>query len=207
MTYPPTSEIEKLWYNIRIDYDYKVFENVMSVNMKDTWACYMFNLDKTYRKKGCYSLNQTIETVYLLENPQRDIVKLATGTQLKYDDIIKEVFGVACLNDLQMMIQYNKSFQECICDRYSISENKITLDRIIRVASSMDLLKYKNQLLANNTNETESSLETDSSISCPFDSIINLQEGIFSWDEGNSSYNSIKPSAQGYSIMAFPIRS
>jgi len=136
-------------------------------------------------------LKEKIETVYLLENPQRNIIKYATGTQLRYEDIIKEVFGVTCIDDLKMMIQYNKSFQESICDRNGISENKITLNRILRVASRMDLLELRKQLIDKKRLDIDASLETDISLTCPFDYVIKLQEGIFSWNEGDSSYYSV----------------
>lgn len=136
-------------------------------------------------------MKEKIETVYLLENPQRNIIKYATGTQLRYEDIIKEVFGVTCIDDLKMMIQYNKSFQESICDRNGISENKITLNRILRVASRMDLLELRKQLIDKKRLDIDASLETDISLTCPFDYVIKLQEGIFSWNEGDSSYYSV----------------
>jgi hypothetical protein len=141
-------------------------------------------------------LGNSIETVYFLENPEKDIIKFATGAQLRYEDVIKEVFGVACINDLHMMIQYNKSFQNCICNTHGISEQKITLDRILRVASKMDMLQFKKQLMDQKRNNMdEEPLEGDLSIQRPFDSIIKLQEGIFQWDDTNFSYNAVKPGA------------
>ena len=138
-----------------------------------------------------------IETVYFLENPERNITKFATGTQLRYEDVIKEVFGVACINDLHMMLQYNKSFQTSICNSHGISEKKLTLDKILRVASKLDMLRLKKQLedeTNNNMDELPQNVELP--ITCPFDATIKLQEGIFQWDDSNFSYNAvIKPGA------------
>jgi hypothetical protein len=142
-------------------------------------------------------MEKTIETVYFLENPEKNIIKFATGTQLRYEDVIKEVFGVACINDLHMMIQYNKSFQTSICNSHGISEKKITLDKVIRIASKMDMLMLKKQLMDQKSNSIEDDvpLEGNFSISRPFDSTIMLQEGIFRWDDANFSYNAVKPGA------------
>jgi len=137
-------------------------------------------------------MENSIETVYFLENPEKNIIKFATGTQLRYEDVIKEVFGVACINDLHMMIQYNKSFQTSICNSYGISEKKITLDKIIRVASKADMLRLKKQLIEqhkNNMNDLK--LEEEFPLQRPFDSIIKLQEGIYQWDDTNFSYNAV----------------
>ncbi|MEH6905968.1 hypothetical protein [Neobacillus drentensis] len=137
-----------------------------------------------------------IETVYFLENPEKNIIKFATGTQLRYEDVIKEVFGVACINDLHMMIQYNKSFQTSICNSHGISEKKITLDRILRVASKIDMLQLKNQLIDQKTNRLDEEPEDGNfPITCPFNDTIKLQEGIFQWDDNNFSYNAVKPGA------------
>jgi len=137
-------------------------------------------------------MGNSIETVYLLENPEKNISKLATGTQLRYEDVIKEVFGVACINDLHMMLQYNKSFQTSICKSYGISEKKITLDKIIRIASKSDMLRLKDNLIEKHKNNLDDSYSDDnSSIQCPFDSIIKLQEGIYQWDDADFSYNAV----------------
>lgn len=40
---------------------------------------------------GCVNLENTIEKIYRLENPEENIIKLVTGTQLRYGDVIKEV--------------------------------------------------------------------------------------------------------------------
>ncbi|MFJ7726397.1 hypothetical protein ACIQXV_09550 [Neobacillus sp. NPDC097160] len=137
-------------------------------------------------------MENSIETVYFLENPEKNIIKFATGTQLRYEDVIKEVFGVACINDLHMMLQYNKSFQTSICNSYGISEKKITLDKIIRIASKTDMLRLKKQLLEQQKNSINvMQLEEEYSIERPFDSIIKLQEGLYQWDDANFSYNAV----------------
>ncbi|QCJ42829.1 hypothetical protein FAY30_13425 [Bacillus sp. S3] len=137
-------------------------------------------------------MENSIETVYFLENPEKNIIKFATGTQLRYEDVIKEVFGVACINDLHMMLQYNKSFQTSICKSYGISEKKITLDKIIRVASKADMLRLKKQMIeAQKNNMNEIHHEEEYSIQCPFDSIIKLQEGLYQWDDANFSYSAV----------------
>src|SRR3954462_13396063 len=100
-------------------------------------------------------MENSIETVYLLENPEKNIIKFATGAPLRYEDVIKEVFGVACINDLNMMIQYNKSFQTSICNSHGISEKKITLDKILRVASKLDMLHLKKELMFQKNNELD----------------------------------------------------
>ena len=128
-------------------------------------------------------MNNQIDTIYILENPEKNIIKFATGYQLKYDDIIKDVFGVACLNDLEMMIQFNKPFQDSICANKKINGNKISLNAVLRVASKSELLQLRNELL-----EEVGNLP----IPRPFDSVIKLQEGIFHWDETNSTYISEK---------------
>lgn len=137
-----------------------------------------------------------IETVYCLENPEKKIIKFATGTQLRYEDVIKEVFGVACINDVHMMLQYNKSFQTSICNSHGISEKKITLDKIIRVASKLDMLRLKKQLIDQKKNSVdETAQDNDFPITRPFDATIKLQEGIFQWDDTDFSYNAVKPGA------------
>ena len=128
-------------------------------------------------------MTSPIDTIYILENPEKNIIKFATGYQLKYDDIIKDVFGVACLNDLEMMIQFNKPFQDSICTRKNISLNKISLNTVVRIASKNELIQLRNQLIEELGNLP---------IPRPFDSVIKLQEGIFHWDESNSSYISEK---------------
>jgi hypothetical protein len=125
-------------------------------------------------------LQNNIETIYILENPEKDIIQFATGYQLRYDEVIKEVFGVACLDDVQMMLKFNRNFQESICKRDDIQENKLSIDRIVRVATKHELLHLRKQLI------DEQGVE--GSIPCPFQSIIKLKDGIFEWDESNSSY-------------------
>jgi hypothetical protein len=138
-------------------------------------------------------MDGSIETVYFLENPERNMIKFATGKQLRYEDVIKEVFGVASINDLHMMIQFNKGFQTSICNCHGISEKSITLDRIIRIASKTDLLRFKQLILEQmTTGEEESNINPSK---CPFDHRIKLQEGIFQWDDSNFSYNAVKPGA------------
>ncbi|MBB6445249.1 hypothetical protein [Bacillus benzoevorans] len=128
-------------------------------------------------------MDYEIETVYYLENPETEQIKFATGSQLRYEDIIKDVFGVASIHDLPMMIQYNKGFQTCLCKSHGIKETEITLEMILRVASKMDLRDFREQYLKEPENEDKS---------CPFESVIRLQEGIFKWDEEECAYNLIK---------------
>lgn len=127
-----------------------------------------------------------IETIYYMENPETEQTAFATGTQLKYEDIIKDVFGVACIQDLSMMIQYNKNFQTSICQSYGVLENEVSLDMILRVASKMDLLQLRKKLIDQQ--------DSNEMVSCPFDTVIRLQEGIFEWDEEHSSYNLVENS-------------
>ncbi|QQZ08693.1 hypothetical protein [Heyndrickxia vini] len=81
------------------------------------------------------------ETMYYLNNPERHIIMLASETQLKYEGIIKEIFGVACESDLQMMIKFNKGFKESICHEFGVDENKITLSMVFRQATNEDLVE------------------------------------------------------------------
>lgn len=127
-------------------------------------------------------MSSSVETIYILENPEKDLIKFATATQLRYDDVIKEVFGVACVKDLPMMIQFNKSFQESLCKKNGIGEKNITLNHIFRVATKEELQLLRNELQSQRTEP----------IPCPFDSVIQLQDGIFQWDESNSSYVHVK---------------
>jgi hypothetical protein len=131
--------------------------------------------------KGCYSVAMQIETIYYLENPEDGVKKWVTESQLKYENIIKDVFGVALVSDLPIMIQYNKKFQECICNANKITANQISLDMIFRIASKSDLLEYKKEYLTDTTNAEEITPP-------PFDPVIKLTEGIFKWNENNSSY-------------------
>ncbi|WP_338469397.1 hypothetical protein R4Z10_11225 [Niallia sp. XMNu-256] len=132
-----------------------------------------------------------IETIYFLENPETSKTAFATGSQLQYEDTIKDVFGVACLHDLSMMIQYNKGFQTSICESYGVTENEVKLDLVLRVATKTDLLKLRSQLLETN-NDQSASLNVKDSVPRPFDTMIRLQEGIFKWDDHASSYQMIK---------------
>lgn len=129
-------------------------------------------------------MHNEVETVYYLENPETEKIAFATGTQLRYDDIIKDVFGVACINDLNMMIQYNKNFQSYICQSNGVLEDEITLEMILRVATKIDLLELKKKMV--------DQYQSEELIPRPFDSMIRLQEGIFEWDEKDSSYNFVK---------------
>lgn len=140
-------------------------------------------------------LEQSIQTIYILENPESKMTKFATAEQLQYGDIIKEVFGVACLNDIHMMIQYNKCFQESISKKYGINSNTISINNIVRVASKEELDELKKELINNLRQETELSQENPVSIPRPFDSLIKLRDGIFSWNEESSSYIPIKKGA------------
>ncbi|MBS4175046.1 hypothetical protein [Bacillus sp. FJAT-49736] len=83
-----------------------------------------------------------IETLYYLNNPERDITTIITETQLRYEDIIKEVFGVACESDLIMMIKFNKKFRDSICNKYGVTESEISLDMIFRIATEEDIKHY-----------------------------------------------------------------
>ncbi|MEH7255214.1 hypothetical protein V7111_24210, partial [Neobacillus niacini] len=70
-----------------------------------------------------------------------------------------------------------------ICTNKEINVNKISLTTILRIASKTELLQLRNELL-----EEVGNLP----IPRPFDSVIKLQEGIFHWDETNSTYISEK---------------
>lgn len=129
-------------------------------------------------------MKNRIETIFVLENPEMNVIKFATDYQLRYDDIIKEVFGVACLQDLNMMIKMNKSFQESVCKTKGIDIKNITLDQIVHIASKSELLQFRDQLIQ----EMGQSHEESVSIPCPFDTVIKLREGIFEWDENGSAY-------------------
>lgn len=138
-------------------------------------------------KEGAPLTNE-IETVYYLENPETKLIKFATGYQLKYDDIIKDVFGVASLKDLPMMIKYNKNFQDSICATHGIKENEITIEMVVHVASKTELNLLRVQMLKENKDNEMNELPN---IQCPFDSTIRLKEGIFSWDQQSSTYNKV----------------
>lgn len=133
-----------------------------------------------------FPLENGIETVYYLENPEKNLIRFATGAQLKYEDIIKDVFGVACLKDLPMMIEYNKSFKDSICASHGVRENEITMEMVLRVASKMEFLQLRKQYV---DQYGDSQLEN---IPCPFESIIKLRDGIFEWDQKNFSYNKVE---------------
>lgn len=137
-------------------------------------------------------MNNSIETIFVLENPAENIVKFATEYEIRYNDIIKQVFGVSNFNDLTMMIQFNKGFQECICERYGISKNKISINQIIHVASKKDLLYLKKQIMENKSMQSNQFSSADKDIPRPFSMVIKLKEGIFKWDEADCSYNQVK---------------
>ena len=141
-----------------------------------------------------FYLEYEVETIYYLENPETDQVTFATGSQLRYEDIVKNVFGVASIHDLPMMIQYNKSFQSSICKSHGVMENEVKLEMVLRVASKMDLLQLKKQYLDNQQNDQSALIEENSLCPCPFDSMIRLQEGIFKWNDENSSYHMVTTS-------------
>lgn len=126
-----------------------------------------------------------IETIYYLENPEDGVKRWVTESQIKYENIIKDVFGVALVSDLPIMIQYNKKFQESICDANHITTNQISLNMIFRIASKNDILEYKKEYLADKIGEAEI-------IPPPFDPVIKLNEGIFKWSQSNSSYIQVK---------------
>ncbi len=141
-----------------------------------------------------FYLEYEVETIYYLENPETDQVTFATGSQLRYEDIVKNVFGVASIHDLPMMIQYNKSFQSSICKSHGVMENEVKLEMVLRVASKMDLLQLKKQYLDNQQNDQSALIDENSLCPCPFDSMIRLQEGIFKWNDENSSYHMVTTS-------------
>ncbi|MDQ0225683.1 hypothetical protein [Metabacillus niabensis] len=98
-------------------------------------------------------MNLDADTIYCLENPEAGIKRIATGKELKYEDVVKEVFGVADINDLMMMIEYNKQFQLSVCNAHGIQEDEIKLEMIFRVATAQD----KKQAIAMNTEGNVSS--------------------------------------------------
>lgn len=128
-----------------------------------------------------------IEKVYYLENPELGIKKLATESQVKYENIIKDVFGVAFLDDLSMMIQYNKKFQECVCKANNINGTQVSLEMVFRIASKHDLLPLKNHYLQlKKSNELASESQP---VSPPFNSTILLVEGVFNWNDKEFTYD------------------
>jgi hypothetical protein len=126
-------------------------------------------------------VSMQIETIYYLENPEDGVKRWVTESQIKYENIIKDVFGVALVSDLPIMIQYNKKFQESICDANQVTTSQISLNMIFRIASKNDLLEFKKEYLADKVSEAEI-------VPPPFDSVIKLNEGIFEWSKMNSSY-------------------
>ena len=104
-------------------------------------------------------MENIIETIYYLENPEKELIRFATGSQLRYEDIIKDVFGVACMNDLPMMIKYNKSFQDSICTKRGVKENEISLEMVLHVASKNELLQFKKHVADQNNPEGNQHLD------------------------------------------------
>jgi hypothetical protein len=137
-------------------------------------------------------IKQAIETIYYLENPQHHVVKYASITQLKYESIVKDVFGVVCVNDIKKMLRYNKGFRQSVCEARGIEEDEITLDMIFRVASKDDLILLKNSLINKNLHDESIPDDQVTIISCPFNLIIQLQDGIYQWDEEKCSYEKLK---------------
>lgn len=127
-----------------------------------------------------------VEKVFYLENPEAGIKRFATESEIRIDNIVKDVFGVATIGDLPMMIQYNKKFQDSICDANQIGPNEITLDLIFRIAAKKDLLLLKKhyQMLK----------EQNSQDACtpPFNAMIKLEDGIFRWNDKTFSYHPVE---------------
>nr|WP_241993907.1 hypothetical protein [Mesobacillus foraminis] len=123
-----------------------------------------------------------IEKVFYLENPEAGIKKFATESQIRVENIVKDVFGVATIGDLPMMIKYNKKFQGSVCDVNQIKPSEITVDLIFRVATKNDLLPLKihyQQLKEHNNQDADTP---------PFNTVIQLGDGIFQWDDSTNSY-------------------
>lgn len=79
-----------------------------------------------------------------------------------------------------LMMQYNKGFQTSLCKSHGVKEDEISLEMILRVASKMDLRKYREQYFNDGANEAKK---------CPFETVIRLQEGVFKWNEEDCTYN------------------
>ena len=127
-----------------------------------------------------------IEKIYYLENPEVGIKQFATETQIRFESIIKDVFGVAFIGDLPMMIHYNKKFQECVSKANNIPENEITLDLVFRLATKNDLIPLRAFYLQQK--EIEESQKGEHTVTPPFDHVIQLHEGIFEWCDKDDSY-------------------
>ncbi|OIK05549.1 hypothetical protein BIV60_27670 [Bacillus sp. MUM 116] len=134
-------------------------------------------------------MKDSVETVYILENPEKKITRFATGSQIRYDDVIKEVYGVASIQDLSMMIQFNKGFHDSICEKYEIKGNKISIDILVRIASKSELLQFKKQLVEKSREDVNFTSEQVVAILQPFNDTIRLQEGIFEWNDNDFSYD------------------
>ncbi|MFP7735416.1 hypothetical protein ACLHDF_18740 [Priestia aryabhattai] len=127
-----------------------------------------------------------VETIYYLENPQRNISTYASTTQLTVESVVKDVFGVACVADIKIMLQYNKEFRKSISQLHNAADDDLMLEMVFRVASKEDLLRFKKSLLESSLNDTETSIE------CPFSATIQLQDGRYTWNESTSVYEKQK---------------
>ncbi|MGG3542514.1 hypothetical protein ABES09_17000 [Priestia megaterium] len=103
-----------------------------------------------------------VETIYYLENPQRDISTYASTTQLTVESVVKDVFGVACVADIKIMLQYNKEFRKSISQLHNAMDDDLTLEMVFRIASKEDLLRFKKSLLESSLDDAETSID------CPF---------------------------------------
>ncbi|MBM4762009.1 hypothetical protein [Bacillus sp. B15-48] len=124
-----------------------------------------------------------IEKIYYLQNPESGIEKIASETEVKYENVIKDVFGVAFIEDLSKMIRYNKKFQEYICKANNIKEQEITMEMVIRLATKKDLLPIRMNYI-NMINQQQSRKSPP-----PFSTTIQLHEGVFNWNEKECSYD------------------
>lgn len=127
-----------------------------------------------------------VETIYYLENPQRNISTYASTTQLTVESVVKDVFGVACVADIKIMLQYNKEFRKSISQLHNAMDDDLTLEMVFRVASKEDLLRFKKSLLESSLNDAETSID------CPFSATIQLQDGRYTWNESTSVYEKQK---------------
>ncbi|MFQ6582984.1 hypothetical protein [Priestia megaterium] len=127
-----------------------------------------------------------VETIYYLENPQRDISTYASTTQLTVESVVKDVFGVACVADIKIMLQYNKEFRKSISQLHNAMDDDLTLEMVFRIASKEDLLRFKKSLLESSLDDTEASVD------CPFSTTIQLQDGRYTWNESTSVYEKQK---------------
>ncbi|MCM3588007.1 hypothetical protein M3182_20085 [Mesobacillus maritimus] len=122
------------------------------------------------------------EKIYWLENPESGATMIATESEVKYENTIKDVFGVAFIEDLEKMISYNKKFREQICAARHITEKEISLGMVFRLATKDDLIPLKKEYLA------QGEELTTNTITPPFSTTIELEEGLFNWDVKECSY-------------------